>query len=108
MVGYQLNETYYVPEQLAILSKILNLEYARITPSPMAWIENDANGCYQTISSIEFIKCSRYGARKKGWYTQAKIWNNLQHAIKTSHGTSVSTYLGLPEEFHAGRAQEAA
>ena len=90
----------------AILSKTINLEYARITHSPTGWIENNAKGCFDhIIPSLAVINCRRYGAPRTGCQTLAKIWNNLRHTIKTSHGISTEAYQASAKEYHAGAGQ---
>jgi len=90
----------------AILSKTINLEYSRITKSPMGWIKNDAKGCFDCIiPSIAVINYRRYGAPTNGCHALAKICNGLKHTIKTSHGISTLTYQATPGEYHAGAGQ---
>jgi len=84
------------------LSKTINLEYARITRSPTGWIENDAKGSFDRITKPSSNKLQAIQHTQNGCQTLAKIWNNLRHAINTSHGISTSTYQASPEEYHAG------
>lgn len=77
----------------AVLHKVLTLEHCRISKRSIAWMENDATGCFDRIIPVlALLNCQRYGITAAACETLGKTWQNLKHNIRTSHGDSLGLY----------------
>jgi hypothetical protein len=91
----------------AVLYKLLQLEDARIMHSSMSWMETDFAGCYDRIMpNVELSNSRKFVASKTACQTLLKVWEGLQHHVKTAAGTSESYYpLEVSSEIHSGAVQ---
>jgi len=77
----------------AILNKVLTYEIHRYQKKPLAYIENDAAGCYdRIINPLILIFLRILGLSKSLVACLAATWEHTHHRIKTLYGVSSSGY----------------
>ena len=90
----------------AVLWKQLTMEYCRYTRIPYAWMELDAKGCFDRIvPSVTLILARRLGISDNAAKALGSVWCNLNHYIKTGHGTHTVPYGPTPTEPQTGAGQ---
>ncbi len=77
----------------AVLNKQLTYNIARQAKATVAFIENDAVGCYDRLINPQLLlKLRRLGASPSSTLSLSKTWSNTMHFIKTQFGTSTEHY----------------
>jgi hypothetical protein len=91
----------------AVLYKILQIEDARIMHYSMSWMETDYAGCYDRIMpNVALINSQKFGATKSACRTLGKVWQGLQHHVKTANGVSSKHYpIEVSGNIHSGSGQ---
>jgi hypothetical protein len=91
----------------AVLYKILQIEDAIIMHYIMSWMETNYAGCYDRIMpNVALINSQKFGATKKACRTLGKVWQGLQHHVKTAGGVSDKHYpLEVSGKIHSGSGQ---
>jgi hypothetical protein len=76
-----------------ILNKQLTYGIVRQTKQTVAFIENDAIGCYdRLVNPLLFLQLLRIGASIYTITSLSKTWNSTEHFIKTKYGISALSY----------------
>ena len=82
----------------AILNKVLTYEIHRYQKKPLAYIENDAAGCYdRIINPLILIFLRILGLSKSLVACLAATWEQSHHRIKTLYGISATGYRNSKE-----------
>jgi len=90
----------------AVLNKQLQMEIKRYQKKPMAYIENDATGCYDRIvNPLVLLFLRKLGIPQPVLQSIAKTWANTTHKIKTTYGVSNAQYQNSLEYFLFGPGQ---
>jgi len=77
----------------AVLNKQLTFEIHRYMKQPIAYIENDAVGCYdRIINPLVLIFLCILGLSPSAVASLAQTWEQTYHRIKTMYGISKETY----------------
>jgi hypothetical protein len=73
----------------------------------LSWMETDCAGCYDRIMpNVAQLNSSKLGASKPVCETLGKVWQGLQHHVKTGAGISETFYPLEPgEEIRSGSSQ---
>jgi len=90
----------------AVLNKQLTFEIHRNTRKPLAYIENDAVGCYdRIINPLVLIFLRILGLHPSTVSSLAKTWEQSYHRIKTAYGISEELYSNSAETLLFGPGQ---
>lgn len=90
----------------AVLNKVLTYEIHRYKKQPLAYIENDAKGCYdRIINPLVLIFLRILGLSSTAISTLAKTWELTVHRIKTLFGISTNGYANSPDYILYGPGQ---
>jgi hypothetical protein len=82
----------------AVLNKQLTFEIHRYLKQPIAYIENDAVGCYDRIMNpLILIFLRILGLSHTAVTSLATTWEHTFHRIRTMYGISEETYRNLPD-----------
>ncbi len=88
------------------IDKQLTFEIARYTKTSVAYIENDATGCYERITNpLVLLYLRRKGVPLPIINSLTETWKNTTHRIKTAYGISESIYSNTLEYFLFGPGQ---
>lgn len=89
-----------------MLNKVLTYEIHRYKKQPLAYIENDAKGCYdRIINPLVLIFLHILGLSSTAISTLAKTWELTVHRIKTLFGISTNGYANSPDYILYGPGQ---
>jgi len=84
----------------AVLSKQLQFEIQRYKRHPIAYIENDATGCYDRIvNPLVLLFLLKLGVPEPVVRLFAETWQYTEHRIKTMYGVSEVSYQNTFEYF---------
>jgi hypothetical protein len=91
----------------AVLYKILQIEDSSIMHYSMSWMETNYAGCYDRIMpNVALINSQKFGETKTACRTLGKVWQGLQHHVKTAGGLSDKHYpLEVSGKIHSGSGQ---
>jgi hypothetical protein len=91
----------------AVLYRILQIEDARIMHHSMSWMETYYAGCYdRSMPNVALISSQKFGATKTACRTLGKVWQGLQHHVKTANGVSKNhDPLEVSGNIHSGVGQ---
>lgn len=90
----------------AVLNKQLQLEITRYQKTPIAYIENDATGCYNRIvNPLVLLFLRKIGVPSNIVQSLAETWEHTFHRIKTMYGVSNAQYQNTLEFFLFGPGQ---
>jgi len=90
----------------AVLNKQLQFEIQRMRKQPIAYIENDAIGCYDRIANpLVILFLLKLGVPNLTVQSLANTWSETVHKIKTLYGTSSESYKNTPAYFLFGPGQ---
>jgi hypothetical protein len=90
----------------AILNKRLTIDIHSYKKQPMAFIENDAVGCYDRIvNPLVLIFLKILGVSPNTVDSLAHTWSQTMHSIRTLYGTSTQTYKNHPDKLLYGPGQ---
>jgi hypothetical protein len=90
----------------AVLLKVLQWEIQRISKTTMAYIENDAIGCYDRImNSLVILFLRKMGISRTILESLTQTWENKSHHIKTMYGISEQSYENSANNFLYGPGQ---
>jgi hypothetical protein len=91
----------------AVLYKILQIEDSRIMHYSMSWMETYYAGCYYPIMpNVALINSQKFGATKPACRTLGKVWQGLQHHVKTASEVSNKHYpIEVSGNIHSGSGQ---
>jgi hypothetical protein len=90
----------------AVLNKQLTFEIHRYAKKPLAYIENDAVGCYdRIINPLVLIFLRILGLHPSTVSSLAKTWEQSYHRIKTAYGISDEIYSNSAETLLFGPGQ---
>jgi len=82
----------------AVLNKQLTFEIHRYLKQPIAYIENDAVGCYDRIMNpLILIFLRILGLSHTAVTSLATTWEHTFHRVRTMYGISEETYRNLPD-----------
>jgi len=82
----------------AVLNKVLTYEIHRYSKKPLAYIENDAKGCYdRIINPLVLLFLQILGLTPLTVASLATTWEQTSHRIKTLYGISKFGYANTPE-----------
>jgi hypothetical protein len=82
----------------AVLNKVLTYEIHRYKKQPLAYIENDAKGCYDCIiNPLVLIFLQILGISATAEASLAATWEQTFHRIKTLYGISTNGYANHPD-----------
>jgi hypothetical protein len=99
-VQYQLEDNKELPDMQhgsrsdkqchsAVLNKVLNFEIHRYQKPPLAYIENDAVGCFdRIINPLVIVFLRILGVPHTDLYSLASTWETTRHKIRTLYGIS--------------------
>jgi hypothetical protein len=77
----------------AILNKQLTHDNVRHTKTIAAFLENDAQGCYdRMVNNLLLLELQRLGIPRSAIEALHNTWVNACHHIKTKFGVSIETY----------------
>jgi hypothetical protein len=83
-----------------VLNKQLSFEIAWYKKQSLAYIENDATGCYDRIvTPLVLLFLRKYGVPKTTLASLSKTWEGTSHKIKTLYGISEEEYTNSLEYF---------
>jgi hypothetical protein len=83
----------------AVLNKQLTFEIYRHQKKPLAYIENDAVGCYDwIINLLVLIFLCILGLSPTAAASLAQTWEKTYHSIKIAYGISAETYQNTLEQ----------
>jgi hypothetical protein len=73
----------------------------------MSWMETDYARCYDRIMlNVALINSQKFGATKTACRTLGKVWQGLQHHVKTANGVSKNHYpIEVSGNIHSGAGQ---
>jgi hypothetical protein len=78
----------------AVLNKQLTHDIIRHTKTMAAFLENDAQGCYDRMVNYLFLlELQRLGIPRTAIRALQKTWANARHHIKTKYGVSPESYI---------------
>jgi hypothetical protein len=84
--------------QSAVLNKQLTFEIHRYQKRPLAYIENDAVGCYdRIISPLILIFLRILGLSPSIVSSLASTWEQTYHRVRSMYGLSAEVYRNTPE-----------
>ena len=84
--------------QSAVLNKQLTFEIHRYQRKPLAYIENDAVGCYdRIINPLVLIFLRILGLSPSIVSSLANTWEQTYHRVRTMYGISAEVYQNTPE-----------
>ncbi len=87
----------------AFLNKRLTIDIHSYKKQPMAFIENDAVGCYNRIvTPLVLIFLKILGVSPNTVDSLAHTWSQTMHSIRTLYGTSTQTYKNHPDKLLYG------
>ena len=100
----------------AVLNKQLTLEIHRYAKKPLAYIENDAVGCYdrninavgcydRIINPLVLLLLRILGLSSTTTASIAATWEKTYHRIKSLYGVSSESYTNHPEKLLYGPGQ---
>jgi hypothetical protein len=90
----------------AVLNKVLTYEIHRYRKQPLAYIENDAKGCYDRIvNPLVLVFLRILGLSSTTVSSLATTWENTYHKIKTLYGISTVGYGNHPDNLLFGPGQ---
>jgi hypothetical protein len=97
------------PEKLcisAVLNKQLQFEIRRYQRRPIAYIENDATGCYDRIvNPLVLLFLRKLGVPDNTAKSLSATWDDTAHHIKTMYGVSEANYKNSLAYFLFGPGQ---
>ena len=90
----------------AVLNKVLTYEIHRYRKQPLAYIENDAKGCFdRIINPLVIIFLRVLGVSATAVASLAATWEQTFHRIKTLYGISSHGYGNHPDYILFGPGQ---
>jgi len=90
----------------AVLNKQLQMEIQRYKKQPLAYIENDATGCYDRIvNPLVLLFLRKIGIPTNTVRSLAQTWAHTSHKIKTLYGISDQEYKNAVDFFLYGPGQ---
>jgi hypothetical protein len=90
----------------AVLNKQLTLEIHRYVKQPLAYIENDAVGCYdRIINPLVLIHLRILGLYSSTTASLAATWEQTFHRIKSLYGVSSESYTNHKDKLLYGPGQ---
>lgn len=90
----------------AVLNKILQLEIHRNYKEPLAYIENDAVGCYERIMNpLILLTLCQFGVPQTVLWSLAATWAATSQKVKTIYGILDQSYTNSSDYFLYGPEQ---
>jgi hypothetical protein len=90
----------------AVLNKQLQLDFKRYQKTPIAYIENDAIGCYdRVVNPLVLLFLRKLGVPSNSIQSLADTWGQTYHNVKALYGVSEACYQNSLEYFLFGPGQ---